>query len=129
MFVFCYKKRSFCKSDIVQSDSCRGEGGGPLLYQNSYYNWMVAGISSFGPSSCTNKIPNVFTKVANYLDWIGKNTGLEDLGGTSRTVRPRTGTITPTTGNWIGTTTGSTNGTTTPTTGKKQIQLLTINTG
>ena len=103
MFVFCYQKRSFCKSDIVQSDSCRGEGGGPLLYQNSYYNWMVAGISSFGPSSCTNKIPNVFTKVANYLDWIGKNTGLEDLGGTSRTVRPRTGTITPTTGNWKGT--------------------------
>ena len=38
---------------------------------------MVAGIVSFGPSACGKAVPGVYTKVANYLDWIEKNTGLE----------------------------------------------------
>ena len=60
-----------------QADACGGDSGGPLLYLNSYYNWMVAGIVSFGPSACGKAVPGVYTKVANYLDWIEKNTGLE----------------------------------------------------
>jgi len=69
-------ENQMCAGDD-KADACGGDSGGPLLYLNSYYNWMVAGIVSFGPSACGKAVPGVYTKVANYLDWIEKNTGLE----------------------------------------------------
>jgi len=59
-----------------KADACGGDSGGPLLHLNSDYSWMVVGIVSFGPSSCAREVPGVYTKVANYLDWIRENTGL-----------------------------------------------------
>lgn len=48
--------------------------GGPLMIRDteddlgSYY---VAGVVSFGPADCdTENIPGVYTKVADYLEWI-----------------------------------------------------------
>jgi len=68
--------KQMCAGDD-QADACGGDSGGPLLYLNSDYNWMVAGIVSFGPSACARQVPGVYTRVANYLDWIKKNTGVE----------------------------------------------------
>jgi len=59
-----------------QADACAGDSGGPLLHLNSGGRWMVAGIVSFGPSSCAGRVPGVYTKVASYLAWIKENTGL-----------------------------------------------------
>jgi len=59
-----------------KADACGGDSGGPLLHLNADYSWMVVGIVSFGPSSCAREVPGVYTKVANYLNWIKENTGI-----------------------------------------------------
>jgi len=68
-------ENQLCAGD-EQADACGGDSGGPLLHINSDYAWMVVGVVSFGPSSCAREVPGVYTKVANYLHWIKKNTGL-----------------------------------------------------
>jgi secreted trypsin-like serine protease len=54
------------------ADACSGDSGGPLLWTERL-RYTVGGVVSFGPSSCGNKAPGVYTKVASYLPWI-KNT-------------------------------------------------------
>ena len=74
---FCRMQQNrFPNLELLQADACGGDSGGPLLHLNSDYSWMVVGIVSFGPSSCAREVPGVYTKVANYLDWIKENTGL-----------------------------------------------------
>jgi len=53
-----------------QADACSGDSGSPLLYHNTQLRWMVAGVVSFGPSSCGNKAPGVYARVSSGLDWI-----------------------------------------------------------
>jgi len=60
-----------------KADACAGDSGGPLLHLNSDYLWMVAGIVSYGPSSCAREVPGVYTKVASYLDWIDNEITVE----------------------------------------------------
>ncbi|XP_001850600.2 CLIP domain-containing serine protease B15 [Culex quinquefasciatus] len=51
-------------------DSCRGDSGGSLTRQDGLINYIV-GIVSLGAQKCgTKDHPGVYTKVANYLDWI-----------------------------------------------------------
>jgi len=59
-----------------EADACSGDSGSPLLYLNSDFRWMVAGVVSFGPSSCGNKAPGVYAKVEKYISWIKRETGL-----------------------------------------------------
>lgn len=35
--------------------------------------WYLAGIVSFGREGCGNKTPGVYTRVANFLEWIADN--------------------------------------------------------
>jgi len=53
--------------------SCRGDSGGPL---QSRVNGKVyhTGIVSFGPQTCANGDPAVYTRVSAYRDWIDANT-------------------------------------------------------
>ena len=52
-----------------KTDACAGDSGGPLLWMEAR-RWTVGGVVSFGPSSCGNLAPGVYTRVDNYLDWI-----------------------------------------------------------
>ncbi|XP_026492021.1 phenoloxidase-activating enzyme-like [Vanessa tameamea] len=53
-------------------DSCRGDGGGPLMSEEGG-RYTLAGIVSFGPVPCGRKgVPSVYTKVYSYLPWINK---------------------------------------------------------
>merc|ERR1712080_758527 len=61
-----------------QADACSGDSGGPLLVLNTGGRWTVAGIVSFGPSSCGRQVPGVYTKVGSYLDWIEEQISLEN---------------------------------------------------
>jgi len=54
----------------MKADSCSGDSGGPLLALDQSYRWSVAGVVSFGPSTCGYLVPGVYTRVDRYLDWI-----------------------------------------------------------
>ncbi|NOX92565.1 MAG: trypsin-like serine protease, partial [Gammaproteobacteria bacterium] len=52
-------------------DTCQGDSGGPMLYFNTgdstYYQ---TGVTSFGNGCAAANNPGVYTRAANYLDWI-----------------------------------------------------------
>lgn len=67
-----------CAGGEEGKDSCRGDSGGPLMAlfadENQDINWYCVGVVSFGPSPCGMKgWPGVYTRVANYVEWIIKN--------------------------------------------------------
>lgn len=56
-------------------DACKGDSGGPLVCQdvnNVTYLW---GIVSWGENCGKPEFPGVYTKVANYFDWISQHVG------------------------------------------------------
>lgn len=60
-------------------DSCKGDSGGPLMYEDrtdpSETRWYAVGVISFGSSPCAKiGVPAVYTKIEPYLDWINSVT-------------------------------------------------------
>lgn len=51
------------------SKTCVGDSGGPLVASFGSETYLV-GISSFGPSVCTNATPMFFSRVSAVSDWI-----------------------------------------------------------
>lgn len=53
-------------------DTCQGDSGGPLVASNPQSSdWVEIGIVSWGRTCATNY--GLYTKVSNYLDWIGQH--------------------------------------------------------
>ena len=56
---------------ILGKDSCNGDSGGPLIWKDytddPYYQ---IGLVSFGTKDCAKGTPGVYTRVAEYMDWI-----------------------------------------------------------
>ncbi|XP_065133811.2 trypsin-like isoform X4 [Paramisgurnus dabryanus] len=50
-------------------DSCQGDSGGPLVVKNGT-QWIQCGIVSFGQGCAQPGFPGVYSKVANYQNWI-----------------------------------------------------------
>uniref|UniRef100_H0Y2C3 Peptidase S1 domain-containing protein n=1 Tax=Otolemur garnettii TaxID=30611 RepID=H0Y2C3_OTOGA len=59
-------------------DACQGDSGGPLVCQKKKKTdiWYQVGIISWGLGCGQKNLPGVYTKVANYLLWISKETRL-----------------------------------------------------
>jgi len=56
--------------DSGTQSACSGDSGGPLVVWNSTTGqWNLAGVVSWGPTSC-NILPSVFTRVSQYWSWI-----------------------------------------------------------
>ena len=57
-------------------DACSGDSGGPLAYLNEDDVWVLYGIVSWGFGCAEADMPGVYTKVANYVDWVNSKTGI-----------------------------------------------------
>ena len=63
----------FCASDL-EKDSCQGDSGGPAMVKNDQLHWVVVGVVgvvSYGIVCAHHKFPGVYTRVSQYIDWIG----------------------------------------------------------
>ncbi|KAH8286694.1 hypothetical protein KR018_003679, partial [Drosophila ironensis] len=58
---------------LANAKECHGNAGGPLmLFKNEAY--LLGGLVSFGPVPCpTANWPDVYTRVASFIDWIHDN--------------------------------------------------------
>ena len=55
-------------------DSCQGDSGGPLVQIDpKNYKYYLTGIVSFGRRCATPGFPGVYTRISEFLDWIGQN--------------------------------------------------------
>merc|ERR1712179_203697 len=53
-----------------QVSACSGDSGGPYVCRvNGEY--VLAGVTSWGLSTCTGEYPSVYTRVSHFIDWIG----------------------------------------------------------
>ena len=51
--------------------ACPGDSGSPLVtYDEENGGWTLIGLLSNGAKSCFKGLPEVYTKVGDYLDWI-----------------------------------------------------------
>lgn len=63
-------KAQMCAGGVTGKDSCKGDSGGPLMFEDGR-TYLVIGIVSFGPVPCGMEgVPGVYSKVYEYLDWI-----------------------------------------------------------
>ena len=58
-------------------DACSGDSGGPMAYLTEEGVWVLNGIVSWGIGCAEANHPGVYTKVANYGDWIAEKTGIQ----------------------------------------------------
>ncbi|KAF2894197.1 hypothetical protein ILUMI_11978 [Ignelater luminosus] len=52
--------------------SCSGDLGAPVIFSHRL-QWHQEGIVSFGESRCGDKLPDIHTKVKDFLEWIEEN--------------------------------------------------------
>jgi secreted trypsin-like serine protease len=61
-------------------DTCQGDSGGPLVVQAGAGRYVLAGVTSWGLQCGTPGIYGVYTRLANYCDWIKGVSGVGDCG-------------------------------------------------
>ncbi|CAG0888843.1 unnamed protein product [Cyprideis torosa] len=63
-------------------DACTGDGGGPLVCKDDYFDkYYQVGITSWGIGCGQSGVPGVYADVANALDFINSNVGLHGRDG------------------------------------------------
>ncbi|XP_037686382.1 complement factor I [Choloepus didactylus] len=71
-----YEKEMQCAgTDDGSIDACKGDSGGPLVCTDVNNVTYVWGIVSWGENCGEKEFPGVYTKVANYFDWISNHVG------------------------------------------------------
>ncbi|KAF2896511.1 hypothetical protein ILUMI_09660 [Ignelater luminosus] len=69
-------RKQICTGDVNGDDFCHGDSGGPLemvTYHNYRVKMIEYGVVSFGPGTCGQGFPGVYTRVDYYMDWILDN--------------------------------------------------------
>lgn len=62
-----------CAGGEFAKDSCDGDSGGPLMRPAYMKRWYLEGIVSFGNRCGLEGWPGVYTRVADYVDWIQRS--------------------------------------------------------
>lgn len=72
--IVAFRKSIICTKGKEEQSVCRGDLGSPLIDAKSQ---KLVGISSFGShlNKC-NGTPQLFTHAPEYIEWIGKMTGV-----------------------------------------------------
>lgn len=71
-----FEKEMECAgTDDGSIDACKGDSGGPLVCQDVNNVTYVWGVVSWGENCGKSGFPGVYTKVANYFDWISHHVG------------------------------------------------------
>ena len=65
--------KTICAGDVVQ-DSCIGDSGGPLFVRHADGKSTQFGVVGFGRGCAEMGFPGVYTRIADYLDWIKTTT-------------------------------------------------------
>ncbi|EPY78062.1 complement factor I precursor, partial [Camelus ferus] len=66
-----FEKEMVCAgTDDGSTDACKGDSGGPLVCQDANNVSYVWGVVSWGENCGKSEFPGIYTKVANYFDWI-----------------------------------------------------------
>jgi len=63
-----------CTSTPGGKSTCAGDSGGPLVLHDG--NKLVGVTSFVAANGCTSGLPDGFTRVTSYLDWIRDHTGI-----------------------------------------------------
>ncbi len=71
-----FADQQLCVGELAGGkDSCNGDSGGPL-FRGTYGNAVQYGVVSYGGKQCAKTgEPAVYTRVADYLDWIQSQIG------------------------------------------------------
>ncbi|XP_035881249.1 complement factor I isoform X2 [Phyllostomus discolor] len=71
-----FEKEMECAgTDDGSIDACKGDSGGPLVCNDANNVTYVWGVVSWGENCGKREFPGVYTKVANYFDWISYHVG------------------------------------------------------
>ncbi|XP_045371734.2 complement factor I isoform X2 [Camelus bactrianus] len=71
-----FEKEMVCAgTDDGSTDACKGDSGGPLVCQDANNVSYVWGVVSWGENCGKSEFPGIYTKVANYFDWISIHVG------------------------------------------------------
>lgn len=64
-----------CSQTNANQTVCNGDSGCPLVRQNDS---KLLGIASFvGPKGCGSGLPQVFSNISSFYQWISKLTGIQ----------------------------------------------------
>ncbi|EDW54298.1 GM18057 [Drosophila sechellia] len=70
----CVTDDVICSSTPGGKSTCAGDSGGPLVLHDGS---KLVGVTSFvAANGCTSGLPDGFTRVTSYLDWIRDHTGI-----------------------------------------------------
>jgi len=70
-------KHICARDDSGRKSGCQGDSGGPLVAANSEGGgYSVVGIVSWGSPVCDPSYANIYTRVGQYMEWIGSQFGL-----------------------------------------------------
>jgi len=64
-----YDATTMICAGVAGKDACQGDSGGPLVY-NDGGSWKQIGIVSWGSGCASEGNPGVYTRLANYSEWI-----------------------------------------------------------
>ena len=70
--IFAVDESEICAGGEPGKDTCKGDGGAPVVCEALSGRWTAVGLVSWG-ISCDTGLPAVYTRISYFRDWINKN--------------------------------------------------------